>query len=119
MKRLQPIISKEAPTIKDALWIKPVDGGIAIYALVGNKWQPVKTVNEPIEEGAYEQAGAAEAVKTSLIGSVKDKKTANTINGAKAYADTKVNTVIGNKNDGAESMTLYGLKAYIDNALND
>ena len=116
MKKLQAVLSKEAPTMKDALWIKPVDGGVSIKVLVGNKWCSLKVEDDPVEE-AFEKEGAAAAMKTEIIGSVKDKKSANTINGAKAYADNKANTIIGSKSDEASDLTLYGLKAYIDKAL--
>jgi hypothetical protein len=104
MKKLQPVLSKEAPSLRDALWVKPVDEGINIYALVGNKWQPLVT-GTPVDADSYEQAGAAATVKTELIGSVRDKKSANTINGAKAYAkDTAeaVKTYVDEKLAGLE-----------------
>ena len=49
-----------------------------------------------------------------LIGSVQDKKTANTINGAKAYTKEMKAAIVGTASDTASDLTLHGLKAYID-----
>ena len=93
MKYLKVVCSNTAPNVRDALWLKPTDGGFTLYALNGG-WKPVKMEEGDDEPKAeYEVAGAAEAVKTAVIGSVKDKKTANTINGAKAYAKDAADAV--------------------------
>lgn len=42
------------------------------------------------ESSAYDTAGAANAVKTALIGTASDSASADTIKGAKAYADSKI-----------------------------
>ena len=95
MKILKTVISKDAPSMRDVLWLKPVDGGFTAYTLCGCAWVPFK-----VEEDKGD-ANDSNDILQSLIGSVKDKKSANTINGAKTYADAAV------KN----------LKAYIDERL--
>lgn len=45
MKILQVALSNEAPNVKDALWLKPVDGGFVMYVLDGG-WKPLKMVND-------------------------------------------------------------------------
>ena len=50
----------------------------------------------------------------TLIGSVQDDADANTINGAKAYADNAVDGIKGSADDTAEDLTLYGLKKAIE-----
>lgn len=107
MKYLKVVCSNTAPGVKDALWLKPIDGGFALYALNGG-WKPVKaeSVEEPVDN--------SEEIAQSLIGSVQDKKAANTINGAKAYADDAVSALKGKSNDASTKLTLNGLKKYID-----
>lgn len=46
------------------------------------------------ESSAYDVAGSANTVKTAVIGTSTDAKTADTINGAKAYADDAVATAL-------------------------
>lgn len=77
--------SNTAPTIKDAVWAKPVEDGFTLSMLINSEWKPLKIAGE--ESGNYEAAGAANAVKKALVGSSKDS---------------------------AKSLTLYGLKKYID-----
>ena len=72
--------------------------------------------------------------KTELIGSSSDASTANTIGGAKkyadeagsgaldrakAYADTKKSEVIGANTDEADDDTIYGAKAFAQGKVND
>lgn len=45
MKILKAVLSKGAPGIKDALWIKPVDGGVTLYVQNGG-WKPLKVVDD-------------------------------------------------------------------------
>ena len=40
-----PVLSKGTPGIKDALWIKPVEGGVALYVQNGG-WKPLKVVDD-------------------------------------------------------------------------
>ena len=45
MKILKAVLSKGTPGIKDALWIKPVEGGVALYVQNGG-WKPLKVVDD-------------------------------------------------------------------------
>ena len=83
-------ISNNAPSIKDVIWAKPEQDGFMLYMLAGGKWLPLKMSGSDAKAVKYEEAGAAEKVK---------------------------NTVIGSKKDSKSVMTLYGLKAYIDDAI--
>lgn len=47
-----------------------------------------------VDSSAADAAGAASTVKTEVIGTSSDAKTADTINGAKAYADDAVTTAL-------------------------
>ena len=113
---LKVVVSKEAPNVKNALWLKPVSGGFGLYALFNGRWQPFKLMddNGTISEGDDTIAETTAAAKEELIGSVQDAKTANTINGAKAYAKDAADAVIGTSSDTSTDLTLNGLKAYID-----
>ena len=106
MKRLDVVISNNAPSAKDFLWLKPVDGGIVAYLLDAGKWEPLKLVDD---NGT---ATIVDDAVQDLVGSVQDEKTANTINGAKAYAKDAADAVVGTEEDTKDDMTLYGLKAY-------
>ncbi len=46
MQFLKSVISLQAPAVRDALWIKPVDGGFVLYVLSGGKWKPLKLVDD-------------------------------------------------------------------------
>ncbi len=63
----------------------------------------------------FDAIGAAAAV----LGSNGDAATANTVYGAKAYADTKKSEVIGTASDQASANTINGAKAYADAAIAD
>lgn len=101
-------ISDVQPAISNGLWLKLVNGGAALYLIDGGTPKPLKLVDD---NGT---ASTQDDTAQDLVGSVEDKKTANTINGAKAYADDVKDTVTGTAEDTAEDLTLYGLKAYID-----
>ena len=112
MKKIDLYISNSAPSVSNgAAWLKPVNGGFALYIL-DNGWKPLKLVND----GGTPSEGddTVEDPKTELIGSVQYEPTANTINGAKAYADAVGTELVGDPTDAASNMTLYGLKAYVD-----
>jgi hypothetical protein len=42
MQKLIPVLSNTAPTIKNALWIKPEDGHFAVLSLVNGSWKEQK-----------------------------------------------------------------------------
>ena len=111
MKKIDCYISKEAPNVRSGLWLKPVKGGYAIYVLDSAKWNPLVLMDDK------NTSSEADDVVQDLIGSIEDKKTDNTINGAKAYAKDAADAVVGTVSDEKNDMTLYGLKAYIDDAL--
>lgn len=101
-------VSPEQPAVGCGLWLKPVSGGFAAYLIEGATITPLKLVDDnstatPVDDAVQD-----------LVGSVQDKKTDNTINGAKAYAKDQADTLMGTEDDTAADMTLYGLKAYID-----
>jgi len=108
MQKLDVYISKEAPGAKNALWLKPVEGGFVMYALYGGKWNPLKLVDDKDTDKVKDDT------VQNLVGTVKDTGNADTINGAKAYADAAVDAVVGEDTDTSTDLTLYGLKAYVD-----
>lgn len=115
MVRANTIISSEAPNFRNALWIKPTEGGFSLYCSVNGGWQPLKLVDDNNTISlADDIAQSASDVKTELIGSVQDESTANTINGAKKYAESIGGELVGDATDAPSNMTLHGLKNYID-----
>ena len=112
MKKVDLYIGSSAPSVNNgAAWLKPVNGGFALYILDGG-WKPLKLVDD--KNTPSEGDDTVENTKVELIGSVQDEATANTINGAKAYANSVGAELIGDPTDAATNMTLYGLKAYVD-----
>ena len=113
MIKLIPILSQEAPLQRNALWIKPVSGGFALYLMEGGKWLPQKQVGED---------SSSDLVKTALqelVGKSQDSISVNTICGVKNYTESRVKTLKGSVHDTSKDLTLYGLKAYIDEKLAD
>ena len=108
MKEYKLIFSSREPNTRNCVWAKPVTGGFALYMLQDGIMTPLKVMDD---KGTSSMAD--DAVQ-ELVGSVTDEKTANTINGAKAYAEDVKDTVTGTAEDTAADLTLYGLKAYID-----
>ena len=108
MKKLTTILSNTAPNVRDALWLKPVSGGFTLYALFNGCWQPLKLVDD------NSTPSDGDDTVQDLIGSTEDAKTADTINGAKAFAQDQAEALKGTSSDESTDMTLYGLKAYID-----
>ena len=102
------VFSNNAPNQRNVVWAKLVDGGFALYLLDGGMWKPLKLVDDKGTEDEKDDT------VQNLIGSVQDKKSANTINGAKAFAKDATQKIIGTKSDEASDLTLYGLRAYID-----
>lgn len=108
MKKVDLYIGSSAPSVnKGAAWLKPVGGGFALYILDGG-WKPLVLVND------NNTPSEGDDTIQDLIGSTDDAKTANTINGAKAYARDAANAVVGTDSDTPDDMTLKGLKAYVD-----
>ena len=112
MKKVDLYISNSVPSVNNgAAWLKPVDGGFALYVL-DNGWKPLKLVDD---KGTYSEGDdTVEDVKTELIGNMQDEASANTINGAKAYATSVGAELVGDATDASSNMTLYGIKNYID-----
>ena len=112
MKKIDLYIGSSAPSVnKGAAWLKPVAGGFVLYVL-DNGWKPLKLVDDKGTNS--EEDDTVEDVKTELIGSVQDEASANTINGAKAYATSVGAELVGDATDVSSNMTLYGLKKYVD-----
>ncbi len=63
MQKLIPIISSEAPKVKNAMWIKPVPGGFAMYLMNNGKWQDQKDNNPEVTD--------ITAIPSSLLNSLK------------------------------------------------
>lgn len=108
MVKLTPIISDTAPSQKNVLWIKPVSGGFTLYIKDSGRWLAMKQMDD---QGTSQ---LVDDTVQNLVGSVQDTKTANTINGAKAYAKDAADAVVGTSSDTSSDMTLNGLKAYVD-----
>lgn len=87
MKVYKVAVSKEAPNLRDVLWAKPEGNGFSLYLQNNGKWCPLNTGNDN-----KEALDAVEEAKKKIVGTSKDKKSA---------------------------MTLYGLKAYINDALSN
>ena len=105
------IFSNTEPNVRNCIWAKPVKGGFALY-MPGIK-APLKVVDDNGTEDAEDD------VVQNLVGSVQDKKSANTINGAKAYARELKKDIVGKTSDTATDLTLNGLKAYIDKKIKE
>lgn len=109
--------SATPPRVKGVLWAKPVTNGFVLYMPVGSLWKPLQIVNDNSTTTVSDDvAKGVKNVENTLIGSIEDEKTADTINGAKAYAEDAVAGVIGDAEDtwSAEVQTLNALKNYID-----
>lgn len=108
MKKIDLYIGNTAPSVRNsAAWLKPVEGGYSLYVL-DNGWKALKLVDD------NSTASEGDDIVQDLIGSVQDEKTANTINGAKAYAEDVKDAVTGTASDTSADLTLNGLKAYIN-----
>ncbi len=101
MFTVKTYVSERKPSVQSGLWLKPVEGGVEGYVISGNCLLPLKLIGGQAESKDY-------------VGSVKDDKSANTINGAKTYAKEMVSSVIGTSGDTENDLTLHGIKAYVD-----
>ena len=45
MKIYKVAFSSSAPSVKDALWARPVEGGFALYMLQGGTWKPLQVAD--------------------------------------------------------------------------
>lgn len=114
MRTYKVVISKEAPSIKDALWAQPVEGGFALYILYCGKWTPMVLMDDNDTAALVDDAVAdsTKKLKSTLIGKNNDTKSSNTINGAKKYADDAVANLIksgtfANKPDSPSAGDMY------------
>lgn len=109
-------ISELQPNISSGLWLKVIDGKVALYLIEGGSAKPLQLVDDNSTATTQDDivAETTKKVKSDLIGNSTDAKTADTINGAKTYAKDQADTLLGTAEDVATEMTLYGLKAYID-----
>lgn len=116
LKIKNTFVSDVQPSISDGLWLKVVGGKVALYLIEAGTPKPLQLVDDNSTATPQDDtiAETTKKVKTDLIGSALDAKTADTINGAKTYAKDQADTLLGTAEDTATEMTLYGLKAYID-----
>jgi hypothetical protein len=82
MKILKPVLSVDAPNIKDALWIQPTKEGLEIKALDNGKWKSVAV-------GA-ENSVDLSALKKEILGTKSDKSSAQTLYGLRKYIDEQI-----------------------------
>ena len=111
MTSVKTFISATKPQVLFGLWLKPVEDGFAAYIINAGSVKPLKVVDDKNTENTKDD----EVV--DLIGSVQDSKSANTINGAKAYAKEVKKDIVGKASDAPSDLTLHGLKNYIDSKL--
>lgn len=114
MRVYKVIVSKEAPNVNGALWAKPVEGGFALYLLEGKTWKPQVIMDDNDTAALVDDvvADSTKKLKSTLIGKSNDTKSANTINGAKKYADDAVANLIksgtfANKPDSPSAGDMY------------
>lgn len=107
------IFSNTEPNVRNCVWAKPVEGGFTLYMLQAGTMTPLKVVDDNGTEDAEDD------VVQNLVGSVQDKKSANTINGAKAYARELKKDIVGKISDTSTDLTLNGLKTYIDKKIKE
>lgn len=105
-------ISDVQPPVSDCLWLKLEDDGVSLFLVEAGTPKPLKLSNSNSNDTVEK---SIEEIKKSLIGAVLDNKTADTINGAKAYTEDRIEAIKGTSKDNYKTLTLYGLKAYIDN----
>lgn len=65
--KLDAFISKDAPSARNSLWIKPCEGGFEIYAKYNGNWQPLK------------QAEPEKKIPTDVVTSSKLKSSLKTL----------------------------------------
>lgn len=82
MRTLKPVLSIDAPNIKDALWIQPVNGGLEIKVLEGGQWK-----SATIEK---HDSFDLKALSDGIVGKKGDKASAMTLYGLKKYIDEQI-----------------------------
>lgn len=82
MKILKPVLSADAPNIKDALWIQPTKEGLEIKALDNGTWKSVAVKAENTVD--------LSALKKEILGTKNDKSSAQTLYGLKKYIDEQI-----------------------------
>lgn len=120
MKICKLAISNEAPSLRDAMWAKPISGGFALYLLDGGTWKPVKVM----DDNSTPQTGDDTAIN------VKNKadKVSGATNGNLASLNSKGNlqdsgkalsdlAPMGTEDDSYDDLTLLGVKKYVDYAI--
>jgi hypothetical protein len=112
-------VSDVKPQIQDGLWLKVIDGGVALYLIENGSEKPLKVVEDTGTAISVDDivADTASKVKSDLVGKDTDTKTSDTINGAKKYAEDQASAILGTAEDESTDMTLYGLKAYVDSQI--
>ena len=107
-------VSDVKPEVQNGLWLKVVEGGIALYLIENGCEKPLKVVEDGGTSTSVDDtvAEAASKVKSDLVGKSTDTKTKDTIKGAKKYAEDQAATLLGTDQDASTDMTLYGLKAW-------
>ena len=103
MISVKTFISTVKPAVVDCLWLKPEGNGFELILIEAGQEKKLKIANKENND-----------VEKKLIGSVLDERTANTINGAKAYAKDMKNDITGNIGDTSADLTLYGLRTLIE-----
>lgn len=109
-------VSEVQPSVSDGLWLKVVNGKVALYLIEAGTPKPLQLMDDNDTASSQDDllAETTKKVKTDLVGKSNDTKTADTIKGAKAYAKDQADALKGTAEDTAADLTLYGLKAYID-----
>ena len=116
LKIKNTFVSEVQPNVSDGLWLKVVNGKVALYLIEAGTPKPLQVVDDNSTATPQDDtlADTTKKIKSDLIGKDTDKKTDDTINGAKVYAKDQADTLLGTAEDEDTDMTLYGLKAYID-----
>lgn len=82
MKILKPVLSADAPNIKDALWIQPTQDGLEVKALDNGKWKSaVIKAESKVDLGA---------LKKDILGNKNDKSSTLSLYGLKKYIDEQI-----------------------------
>ena len=82
MKILKPVLSADAPNIKDALWIQPTQDGLEVKALDNGQW---KSATIKVENKVD-----LSALKKEVLGNKNDKSSALSLYGLKKYIDEQI-----------------------------